>query len=98
MSDRQCPATMRHAFRINHGAIPMLSVLGPRGRLCDSLSRRELISVGSLSLLGLGLPGFLRQHHGSAAAAAQSARLPGVGQAETVFSIYLQGAPSIIEL
>jgi hypothetical protein len=77
----------------------MFSVLGPRGSLCDSLSRRELISVGGLSLLGLGLPDFLRrQSVQSAAAAERPARLPGFGKAESVIFIYLQGAPSHIDL
>jgi hypothetical protein len=44
----------------------MFSVLGPRGRLCDSLSRRELLSIGGLSLLGWGLPQFLRQQAAAA--------------------------------
>ena len=37
----------------------MLSFLGRPGRLCDGPSRRELLSVGTLSLFGLGLPEFL---------------------------------------
>jgi hypothetical protein len=39
----------------------MLRILGSSGRLCDSLSRRELLSVGGLSLLGLSLPDVLRR-------------------------------------
>src|SRR5829696_2356325 len=38
----------------------MLSLLGPRGRLCDSPSRRDLLTAGSLPLLGLALPSVLR--------------------------------------
>src|SRR5882672_5759437 len=37
----------------------MLSILGTPGRLCDRPSRRELLSVGGLSLLGFGLPELL---------------------------------------
>jgi hypothetical protein len=78
----------------------MFSVLGPHGLLCDSLSRRELISVGGLSLLGLGLPDFLQQRfvQQSAAAAERPTLLPGFGKAESVIFIYLQGAPSHIDL
>lgn len=78
----------------------MFSVLGPRGRLCDSLSRRELIGVGGISLLGLGLPGFLRNQFAPsrATAAERPAVLPGFGKAESVIFIYLQGAPSHIDL
>jgi hypothetical protein len=77
----------------------MLSVLGPRGRFCDSFSRRELLTVGGLSLLNLGLPGFLR-HRSLQAGVAQkeSAALPGFGKAESVIFVYLQGAPSHIDL
>ena len=78
----------------------MFSVLGPHGRLCDSLSRRDLITVGGLSLLGLGLPDFLRHRsvQQSVAAAERPALLPGFGKAESVIFIYLQGAPSHIDL
>lgn len=77
----------------------MFSVLGPHGRLCDSLSRRELVSVGGLSLLGLGLPDFLRQQSLQTAAAAERPALsPGFSKAESVIFIYLQGAPSHIDL
>lgn len=73
----------------------MLSVLGPAGRLCDSLSRRELLAVGGLPLLGLGLPEFLRSQ---ASAAAKPSRGAGFGSAESVILLYLQGSPSHIDL
>jgi len=78
----------------------MFSVLGPGGRFCDSFSRRELLTVGGLSLLNLGLPGFLRQLslQQEAAAADRSVPLPGFGKAESVIFVYLQGAPSHIDL
>jgi Protein of unknown function (DUF1501) len=34
----------------------MLQILGDRNRLCDGLTRREVLRVGGLSALGLGLP------------------------------------------
>ncbi len=78
----------------------MLSILGAPGRLCDSLSRRELLSVGSLSLLGLSLPDVMRRE-----ARAEAARLAGAGQrpdgfgrAKSVILVYLQGSPSHIDL
>lgn len=73
----------------------MLSVLGRPGRLCDSVSRRELLTVGGLSLLGLGLPDFLASR---VAHANQEVRLPGFGRAESVILVYLQGSPSHIDL
>jgi uncharacterized protein (DUF1501 family) len=38
----------------------MLTILGPRARLCDGLTRRSFLQVGSLALGGLTLPGLLR--------------------------------------
>ena len=73
----------------------MLSIVGPSGRLCDSLSRRELLSVGGLPLLGLGLPAFLRTQ---AAAAEKPSSAPGFGAADSVIMVYLQGSPSHIDL
>lgn len=73
----------------------MLTLLGSPGRLCDSWSRRELLSVGSLSLLGLNLPDFFRHR---AVADTGRSRLPGFGQADSVIFVYLQGAPSHIDL
>lgn len=72
----------------------MFSVLGPRGRLCDSMSRRELITVGGLSLFGLGLPQVLRRQ----AVAAETSPMAGFGKADSVILVYLQGAPSHIDL
>ena len=78
----------------------MLRVLGASGRLCDSWSRRELLTVGSLSLLGLSLPDVLRRK-----AMADAARIgaagpgsDGFGRAQSVILVYLQGSPSHIDL
>ena len=38
----------------------MLTVLGSRARLCDGLTRRSFLQVGSLAVGGLTLPGLLR--------------------------------------
>lgn len=73
----------------------MLSLFGPRGRLCDGLSRREFLTVGALPLMGLSLPAVLRQ-------TALANETPGVGRgfgaAESVVLVYLQGSPSHIDL
>lgn len=79
----------------------MLSILGPGGRLCDTVSRRELLSVGSLSLLGLSLPNFLRQTAVAApgrGAGRGAGGGQGFGRAESVILVYLQGSPSHIDL
>src|SRR5262245_66661640 len=38
----------------------MLTVLGPRARLCDGITRRSFLQVGSLAVGGLTLPQLLR--------------------------------------
>ena len=74
----------------------MLSILGRSGRLCDGPSRRDLLTVGTLSLLGLGLPDFFRQR--ASARPAPSRPASGFGRAEAVILLYLQGSPSHIDL
>jgi hypothetical protein len=73
----------------------MLTIFGRPARLCDSLSRRELLSVGSLSLVGLGLPEFLLRR---AVAREHGPRADGFGRAESAIIVFLQGAPSHIDL
>ena len=74
----------------------MFPVLGPSGRLCDASSRRELLTVGGLSLIGLSLPELLCRR----AAAKEATTAPGVelGRADSVILVYLQGSPSHIDL
>jgi len=82
----------------------MFSLFDPPGRLCDSPSRRELLTVGGLSLVGLGLPDVLRWQRSSLAKeqpARNSTRASssnGFGAADSVVLVYLQGSPSHIDL
>ncbi|MFN7806475.1 MAG: DUF1501 domain-containing protein [Planctomycetaceae bacterium] len=71
----------------------MITIQGLGGRLCDAPSRRELLSVGGLSLCGLHLAHVL----GGGAQGAPG-QLPGFGSAQNVIFVYLQGAPSHIDL
>ena len=81
----------------------MLSILAHAGRPCDGLSRREWLQVGGLGLFGLGLPRLLA---GRALAQEDAASGPGrrprggsgFGRARSVILLYLQGAPSHIDL
>src|SRR5205085_5546223 len=73
----------------------MFTIRGQSGRLCDSPTRRELLTVGGLSLLGLSLPEALRLRSRAAAAEAPG---PGFGKAQSVILVYLQGSPSHIDL
>ncbi|HET6881345.1 MAG TPA: DUF1501 domain-containing protein [Pirellulales bacterium] len=70
----------------------MLRVLGSANRLCDGLSRREMLRAGGLSLLGLSAADLLR-------AESLSAKKPagGFGQAKACILLYLYGAPSQLE-
>ena len=75
----------------------MLRVLGGPKRLCDGLTRRELLQVGSLGLLGLGLSDWQALKAARAGEALPSARLPGFGQAKSCILLFMYGSPSQLE-
>jgi len=61
----------------------MLSILGPRRRLCDRWTRREALTIGALGVGGIALPDLLR-------AEAQQ----GIRQSKkAIIMIYMCGAP-----
>jgi hypothetical protein len=59
----------------------MLTLLGPRGRFCDNVSRRSFLTVGTLAAGGLTLPGLFRAE----AASGSKARH------KSVIMVYLSG-------
>jgi hypothetical protein len=63
----------------------------------DTLSRRELLTVGSVGLLGLSLPAVLRQRASATGPSRGSARQAGFGRAQSLIFLYLQGSPSHID-
>jgi hypothetical protein len=72
-------------------------VLTIRSTLTQSrktLTRRDLLTIGSIGSLGLGLPDFLRQ---KAQAESTSRGKRGLGTAENIILLYLQGSPSHID-
>jgi hypothetical protein len=74
----------------------MLRVLGSPRKLCDGLTRREMLRAGGLGFFGLGLADFFRL------AQSQSAPLPGkaarsFGKAKSCILLYLYGSPSQLE-
>ncbi len=71
----------------------MLDVHGARYRVCDGLSRRDVLRVGALGLAGLALPDVLRlqAQAGSGAAANRSA-------GKSVIFVFLAGGPSHIDM
>ena len=62
----------------------MLRILGNRKRLCNGLSRRELLTAGGLSLFGLGLHDFFRLRDARATTTAPVATPGRFGQAPIV--------------
>jgi hypothetical protein len=74
----------------------MLRVLGSPKRLCDGLTRRDMLWAGGLGLLGLGLADFLRLSELQAAAPQRPAARH-FGRAKACILLYLYGAPSQLE-
>ncbi|QEH38107.1 hypothetical protein OJF2_67050 [Aquisphaera giovannonii] len=69
----------------------MIRVLGSPKRLCDGLTRRDLLHVGSLGLLGLGAGGAFSP-------VARAGGSPsGFGRAKSCILLFLYGSPSQIE-
>lgn len=67
----------------------MLVLRGPGARLCDGLSRRDVIQVGSLGLAGLSLPGLLTARE----AAASRDVVTTAGRAKSCILLFLMGGP-----
>jgi hypothetical protein len=75
----------------------MLTIPGQQGRFCDSPTRRELLQIGGMGLLGLSLPSFFKLAEAQAAPAAKT-RGNGFGKAKAVIFIFLQGGPSHLDI
>ena len=71
----------------------MLRVLGNPKRLCNGVTRRDLLAAGAA--LGLTLPAFLRAQ---AAPAPSVKRDPHFGRAKSCILLFLYGSPSQLEL
>src|SRR5579859_3579306 len=72
----------------------MLRILGSPKRLCNGMTRREMLIGGGLSLLGIGLSDYLRL----SAAQAGAAQPRSFGRAKACILLYLYGSPSQLEL
>src|SRR5580704_10266145 len=77
----------------------MLRILGNPKRLCDGITRRELLQVGGASVLGLSLPRLLEAQSGSPGAktAVRGDLAASFGRAKHCILLYLYGAPSQLE-
>src|SRR5215813_3843524 len=69
-------------------------ITGRRAADCTGLSRRDFLTVGGLSALGLTLPGFLRLQH--AAAATTNGTTPRRTAVNCIL-LWMQGGPSHID-
>jgi hypothetical protein len=74
----------------------MLQVLGSPKRLCNGMTRREMLVGGGLSLLGIGLSDYLRLTDAQANPATPRPR--SFGRAKACILLYLYGSPSQLEL
>src|SRR6266404_5594263 len=75
----------------------MLSIQARPGRLCDMVSRRELLTVGTVGLLGLTLPDVLRREARAQDVGRARPHAAGFGRAQSLIFVYLQGSPSHID-
>lgn len=71
----------------------MFSIHDRPYRLCDGISRRELLRVGGLSSLGLSLPMLLAARAGAATNASRDSAGTSFGRAKNVIYLWLQGGP-----
>src|SRR5262245_41052348 len=78
----------------------MLQLLSGPKRLCSGITRRDLLTAGSLGLFGLGLgsSSLVSPLGISAAERSSTAALPGFGLAKNVILLYLFGRPSHLEM
>jgi hypothetical protein len=76
------------AFMKRGGA--MFALLDQPAKLCDGISRRELLRIGGLSALGVSLPTLLAAR---AQASADRAHGATFGRAKNVLFLWLQGGP-----
>ncbi|MEY4177456.1 MAG: hypothetical protein RLY70_1030, partial [Planctomycetota bacterium] len=71
----------------------MIRLLGSQKQLCDGLTRRDLLHVGSVSCLGLGIDAWERRMAMAATGAEPSGGgaldLPGFGRAKACILLFL---------
>jgi len=75
----------------------MLRLLSSPRRLCNGLTRRELLEVGGTGLLGLSLPQLLQAERARADESATRAMPDGFGSAKRCIILFLYGSPSQME-
>lgn len=76
----------------------MLSIVARTMESRRCCTRRRLLELGTLGFFGIGLPQFLKGEDQSKKGVSSSKGLAGYGGARSVILLYLQGAPSHIDL
>jgi hypothetical protein len=80
----------------------MLTVLGSPKKLCDGITRREMLVAGGLSALGIGLSDYFRLQDAQANTLTPSPSPGGrgeqFGRAKACILLFLYGSPSQLEL
>lgn len=74
----------------------VLRVLGNNRKLCDGISRRDLVQAGALSLFGLTLSDVFRLQQAQAAPPASGSRT--FGKAKSVIILFLYGSPGQLDM
>src|SRR5438876_734461 len=69
----------------------MVPILGAGNRLCDRLTRREIMRLGGLSPLGLSLPALLESR--AEARPSSAAPASSFGKAKSCIVLFLMGGP-----
>jgi hypothetical protein len=69
----------------------MFSLLGPASRLCDGVSRREVLRAGGLSVLGVSLPRLLAANETAPLGILPTDKV--FGRAKSVIFLWLAGGP-----
>lgn len=77
----------------------MLRMWGGSKRLCNGVTRRDLLTAGSLSLCGLGMPSLTKAAIGAPTPAIRKSAntAAGFGSAKNVILLYLFGGPSHLD-
>src|SRR3974377_2249340 len=78
----------------------MLNIPGRQAYTCEGPTRRELMRIGSIGLMGLSLPHFFlwRDQAKAASAGSKWAGAKGWGSANRVVMVFRRGAPSHIDI
>lgn len=71
----------------------MWDILGSHSRLCDGLTRREVLRFGGVGAFGLSLPHLLRSQSRAAEASPQGAAARSGGRAKNCIVLFLMGGP-----